>query len=127
MSTTRTSEYHVREDGIVVQTVTAAGGKMTLEDARANTQMFEQLAEGRKRRLLVDMAVPFSTEPGVRDYYASEEASRLVGAMAMVTPSSTSRIIGNFFLRINQPSYPCRLFSETHLAIAWLLQQPIER
>lgn len=123
---TRTSEYYVRDDGIIVQAVVTPG-KMTLDDAQANIRLYEQLAEGIKRRLLVDMVVPYTTEPGVREYYASDEASRHVAAIAMVTPSAAARIIGNFFLKLNQPKYPCRMFGNADEAAAWLLRQPAER
>lgn len=120
---TRTSEYVIRPDGIVVQTVVLAD-KQTLADAKENTSAFSHLAGGEKRRLLVDMAVPYSTEPGVRKYYASEEASRYIAALAMITRSSSARIIGNFFLSINNPGYPCRMFADRDEAVAWLLGHP---
>jgi hypothetical protein len=124
VSRTRTSEYYVREDGIVVQ-VMDKPGTLSLEDAKANTRLFEQLADGRKRRLLVDMAAPHSAEPGVREYHASEEARRWVAAMAMVTPSTTARILGNISMRLQQPGYPCRMFGRIDDAVAWLLHHPL--
>ena len=119
---TRTSEYHVRTDGIIVQTVVLAD-KQSLADARENTAAFARLAGGRKQPLIVDMAVPYSTEPGVRAYYASDEAARCIAALAMVTRSSSARIIGNFFLSINNPGYPCRMFASTDEAVRWLAGQ----
>lgn len=123
LARTRTSEYHLRADGILVQTIVLAD-KQTLEDAKANTAAFAELAGGRKRRLLVDMAVPYSTEPGVRAYYASEEAGRFITALGMITRSSSARIIGNFFLSINNPGYPCKMFANVEDAARWLLAQP---
>lgn len=133
---TRTSEYYVRDDGIIVQAVDTPG-KMTLDDARANVRLFEELAEGLVRRLMVDMQVPYTTEPGVREFYASDEASRYVAAIAMVTPSTASRILGNLlyargtglssFLKLNQPRYPCRMFGSVEQAAEWLLRQPADR
>ncbi len=111
----------MRDDGIVVQAIVTPG-KMTLDDARANARQFEQLVDGVPSRLIVDMVVPYSTEPGVREFYASEEASRWVIALAMVTPSPASRIVGNFFLRLQHPPYPCRMFATTDEAAAWLLR-----
>lgn len=122
---TRTSAYHVRPDGIFVQTIVLAD-QQTLDDAKANTAAFAELADGRKRRLLVDMAVPYSTAPGVRAYYASEEAGRYIGALAMLTPSSSARVIGNFFLAINNPGYPCKMFGDLGDAVGWLLAQSVD-
>ena len=74
----------------MVQTI-MIGGCQTLEDARENTRAFNGIAEGRKRLLLVDMKAAYSTAPGVRDYYASEEAGRCVSALAMMAATSTAR------------------------------------
>lgn len=118
---TRTSEYHERSDGIIVQAIVQTG-EQTLDDARENTRAFDGLAQGTKRLLMVDMRVPYRTGPGVREYYATEEAGRNVAALAMVTPSRTTRIIGNFFLGLNNPGYPCKMFNDDRSAARWLLQ-----
>jgi hypothetical protein len=120
---TRTAEYYVRDDGIVVQAVITAG-TFTLEDAKANTRLFEQLAEGIKRRLLIDMSVPQSPEPAVREYQDSEEGSRWIASLALVTPSLAARVIGNLSLKFSRRKYPCRMFGSIEAAAAWLLRQP---
>lgn len=120
VATTRTSEYFVDPNGIIVQKITSRD-QQSLEDARANTRAFDSLTQGRKRLLLVDMQVAYSTGPGVREYYASAEAAEFVAALAMITPSATSRIIGNFFLSMNRPPYPCRMFKTSEEATRWLL------
>jgi hypothetical protein len=126
VSQTRTCEYYVREDGIVVQTVITPG-KVSLDDAKANTRLFEQLADGAKRRLLVEMALPSSAEPGVREYCESEEGRRWIAALAMVTPSIAARVLGNLWLWLKRRKYPCRMFGSIERAAAWLLRQPAER
>ncbi|HVH98150.1 MAG TPA: hypothetical protein VM869_05560 [Enhygromyxa sp.] len=122
VSQTRTSEYYVREDGIIVQSVITPG-TLTLDDAKANMRLFEQLADGAKQRLLVEIAAPYRAEPGVREYYASEEARRWIAALAIVTPSIPARLIGGLSLRLNRPGYPCRMFGSIARAAAWLLRQ----
>jgi len=124
---TRTCEYHVREDGIIVQTVVAHSGKLTVDDARANTRLFEQFADGARRRLLIDMTVPYTAEPGVREYLASEQASCSIAAVAMVSPSVATRVIGNLSLKLARSSHPCRMFGNIDRAAAWLLRQPADR
>lgn len=116
----------MREDGIVVQSMITPG-KLSLEDAKANMRLFEQLADGSKRRLLVEIAAPYSTEPGVREYYASEEGSRWIAALAIVTPSVPARIFGGFSLRRSKLPYPCRMFGTIDRAAKWLLRQPVGR
>jgi hypothetical protein len=117
--TTDNSHYFVREDGIVIQAVVSSR-KQTLEDVRENTRVFNSIAAGRRRLLLVDMRVSYAVEPKARAFYATPEASRWVLAVAMVTPSTATRILGNFFLGLNQPSYPCRMFATVDEGVAWL-------
>ena len=119
---TRTSEYYLRTDGIVIQAVIEPG-RQTLDDARANTRVYNELCEGRPHLLMVDMRVPFSTDPDVRKYYATPEASQFVVALAMVTHSKTTTLVGNFFLSLTSPPYPCRMFAELDKAAQWLLEQ----
>jgi hypothetical protein len=126
VSQTRTSEYHVREDGIIVQTLITTD-KLSLEHARANSRLFEQLADGEQRRLLVDIASAAGIEPEVRNYYASDEGSRWIAALAVVTPSILARVLGNLSLRLKRLGYPCRIFGSTDAAVAWLLRQPARR
>lgn len=116
---TETSHYFVRDDGIVIQAVVSPR-KQTLVEVRDNVDAFNQIAAGRRRLLLVDMRVPYTLEPKGRAFYATPEASRWVIALAMVTPSTATRILGNFFLGLNQPAYPCRMFATVDDAVPWL-------
>lgn len=112
-------EHFERRDGIIVQVVTSRE-KQELHDAQYSATIFNELARGQRKLLLVDMRLPFSTGPGVREFYASAEANRLVKGMALLIGSDTGRIIGNFFLRINRPPSPCRMFTHPRVAIDWL-------
>jgi hypothetical protein len=116
---TSTSTYTLRSDGIVEQRVVAKGTQ-TLDMARENVAAFQRLAAGVARPLLVDMRINFATGPGVREYYASKEALEGCAAMAMLVASSTSRMIGNFFLTMNAPAVPCRMFTDEKEAVGWL-------
>jgi hypothetical protein len=121
-STLRQSElfdHFERRDSVIVQVVTSRN-KQELQDAQLGARIFGELARRQKRLLLVDMRLPFSTGPGVREYYASAEANQFVKGMALLIGSDTGRIIGNFFLRINQPPSPCRMFTDPGMALAWL-------
>ena len=119
LKATASSHYFVRDDGIVVQKVVSSR-KQTLEDILANVGAFNEIAEGRKRLLLVDMHVAAAIEAKAREYYATEEASRYVLALALITPSTATRILGNFFLGLNKPAYPCRMFATIEDGVVWL-------
>ncbi len=121
LTRTRTSVYLRSSDGIITQRILPGIVKQTLLDAQENVEAFTRIAAGKKQLLLVDMREPFSTEKGVREHYASPAAALWLERMAMLTPSQTGRIIGNFFLSLNAPSFPCRLFSDEPSAVRWLL------
>jgi hypothetical protein len=116
---TRTSYYWERPDGILVQCI-KHGVTQSLADARQNIATFERLAGGQKRPLLVDLRAKFSTEPGVREHYATPESARCCRTMALLIESSFGRIVGNLFMAVNPPPIPMRMFTAEDEAIAWL-------
>lgn len=56
----------------------------------------------------------------VRDYFASDEITALANASAMLLKSGISKIVGNIFLKFNNPGYPTKLFTNEAKAIEWL-------
>jgi hypothetical protein len=102
---TGTSVYELRSDGIVAQRVRSSKTQ-TLADARENTDAF--------------VRITFATERGVRDHYASREATRLCHAIALLIGSTAGRVIGNLFLAIQAPTVPTRLYTDEAAAIVWL-------
>jgi hypothetical protein len=58
--------------------------------------------------------------PKAREFSASAEVGYKVIARAIVTSSLSSRLLGNFYLRINRPSTPTRLFENESDAEKWL-------
>ncbi len=60
-----------------------------------------------------------STSKEARDYLALEGV-RSMSALALITESHVSRIIGNFFMVINKPAVPTKLFTNEQEAIRWL-------
>ena len=95
--------------------------KHDLEDARCIVSAHNRLAEGVPCPVLADITqVSVGADRAARQYYVSEESSRLKTGMAMVTQSPLQQMLGNFFFRMNRPPYPTRMFRETDAALAWL-------
>ena len=67
---------------------------------------------------------PHSKE--VRDYFANE-GSDSACANAILVSSSISRILANFFLNINKPLIPTRIFNDPVKAAKWLEMFPIKQ
>lgn len=61
------------------------------------------------------------TKPS-RDFLASEKGSEGIIAAAFLIDSSLGRILGNFFIQINKPLRPTKIFTDEIAAKKWLTQ-----
>ena len=73
-----------------------------------------------KTRVIIDMSAVFEISKEARDYFANEKTASIQRATALLIGSAVSRIIGNFFLGLNKPITPTRLFTDPEEAIKWL-------
>ncbi len=53
-------------------------------------------------------------------YYANERTASIQRATALLIDSPVSRVIANFFMGLNRPLSPTRVFTEQTQAIRWL-------
>ena len=117
--TTRVCHFVLDERGFVRATI-EKGAVMTLEDAREALAATEQVANGKRRPVLVDLRGIKAQTREARQYFVSEEAARVSAAVALLVGSPVSRVVGNFFLRLNVQRTPTELFTSEEDAIAWL-------
>ena len=102
----------------IVQMAWLPSVQIDLEDAIAASEAMMELTGGRRSPLLVDLH-----ENGMPTRPARRELARrddLVSAVALIVGTPLSRTIGNFFLGVNKPQYPTRLFDDEPPALAWL-------
>ena len=93
----------------------------TLEDAVAVVEAHNQLAGEQPALVIADIRdVSTGADRLAREYYVSEESSRLKLGMAMLVKSPMQRMLGNVFFRINRPPYPSKMFSDGGEAVRWL-------
>lgn len=119
---TKTAIYQVRSDGIIIQKIKPQA-RQEIKEAQENMAMFLKLAAGQPRFLMVDLREAGPTGAGVRELYAQNTAHLI--ALAFLVDSALSRMIGNFFISLNRPQIPCRLFNTEPTAFAWLKTHPI--
>jgi hypothetical protein len=99
------------------------GAELDIEDARASTRAMTEVSGGEERPLLVDFSNLKSQTKECREYYAKDpEHIKTYSAVALLVSSPLSRIIANFFLGINKPIKPTRLFEDRGAAVEWLKQ-----
>ena len=95
----------------------------TLEHAKENVDAQERLRDSlnkAKTRVLIDMTSVIEISKEARDYFANERTASIQRATALLIGSPVSRVIGNFFMGLNKPISPTRLFTDPHKAIQWL-------
>ncbi len=96
------------------------GAEVTLDDSRANVALCLQRNAGRRRPLLVDLRGVKSQTAEARAYLAGREGVQVSQAVGLLIGSPVSRVLGNFYLGLNKPSVPTRLFTSEEEAQAWL-------
>lgn len=105
--------------GFIVSRVSPLA-EIELEHAKENTKKVNQLSGDHVYPILVDIRKIRSISKEARDHFAMKGRKPGVVAIAMVVSSPLSRIIGNFFLGLNQPTVPTRLFNDEEAAVAWI-------
>ena len=117
--TVRTARLRLDEDGIVRWRV-LPGILQIKADAVEGLAAFWKLAGHRRRPVLVDLRRLTSIERKARLHYASATSARYTLAVGMLVGSPLSQAVGNFFLGLDRPAVPCRLFTSEAEALCWL-------
>ena len=103
------------------------GDQKTVEHAKENIDAQERIRDSlkkKKTRVLIDMTAVSEITKEARDYYANERTGSVQRATALLISSPVSRAIGNFFMGLNKPIYPTKLFTDPQKAIRWLQTFP---
>ena len=59
-----------------------------------------------------------------REFFAQSDENRSVSScVALVVNSPVARVIGNFFMGLNKPRIPTRLFKSVEDALPWLTEE----
>ena len=91
--------------------------------AKENIDAQERIRDNlnkKKTRVLIDMTAVSEITKEAHDYFANERTASIQRATSLLISSPVSRIIGNFFMGLNKPISPTRLFTEPQKAIKWL-------
>lgn len=105
-------------DNVLVGTLKAQ--HIDREIAIKATQSRHNISKGKDYAVCVDSRNVISTTKEARDYFNGETASKNVVAMAVVINSVLGKMLASFFLSINKPKYPSKIFTNKEKAINWL-------
>ena len=117
----KTSAYTtwMGKDGIA-RTVVKSDAEVNLKEAQENTRAIASLHTGKKFPLLIDSRnIKYITKEA-RDHFSIKNRETVVTSFAILIYSPLSRIIGNFFMGLNKPTVPAKLFTDEQEALQWL-------
>jgi len=107
------------EDGIC-RTRAKAGADISVQDAQANSIAVNGFFKAKKYPLLVDAREVRSMSKEARKYFSIGGRDTKITSFAIMVKSPLSRVIGNFFIRLNRPTVPAKLFDNESHAVHWL-------
>jgi len=105
--------------GAVCQ-ITHDVSSIKVEHAKENIDVALQLVNTPKVYVVIDLSGVRKADKETRSWGSSEELSRKAGAIAILVASPVSQMIGSFFIGINRPPVPTKLFHQRAKAVAWL-------
>jgi hypothetical protein len=94
-----------------------------IEESKEMAAITKKLTQGKPYLTLVDGRAEVNVTRESREFAVSPRGQNNMKAEAIVVNNLAQKIIGNFFIRINKPKYPTRLFSNLNDAEEWLLEQ----
>ncbi len=106
------------EDGILV--VTSKDVLMTLNSVQEGIKYRLEAVNGKPYPLLSNVKAMRQVSKEARVFLASEKGCEGVIAAAVLIESAVGRIIANFFIRIDKPLVPTKVFTDEAEAKKWL-------
>ncbi len=96
------------------------GLKIDIDIAKAIVDARLAYSGGKDYPVLIYNQGVISMDKKARDFLASKEGTKGIKAAAMMLDSAFSSFLGNFYLSVNKPPMPVRIFTSTKAAINWL-------
>ncbi|MES2590782.1 MAG: hypothetical protein V4608_02770 [Bacteroidota bacterium] len=106
------------ESGILIGTFKSES--VDIDIAHTITNFRLEIQSGRNYPIISNIKAIKNISKEARDFMASEEGCEGVIAAALLIDSSIGQIIGNFFIKINKPLRPTKIFTDESSAQKWL-------
>lgn len=116
---TKKTRFTLRDDNIL-QTDCFANTIMTLEDGQESTRISAEMINHEPIPLLCHLTNVVKMTQDCRKHFSGPEHAKTFTKCALIVTNPLSRIIGNFFLGLNKPLKPTRLFTNEEQGLAWL-------
>lgn len=117
---TKCVEMWLEEDNIVYVSV-KPDSEVKLDDVTEIKRTKTKLIGEKKHVLCADIINIKSITKEARDFTAGQETkNESLLAMAFIIGAPISRVVGNFYIGLNKPIYPTKLFNDKEKAFKWL-------
>jgi hypothetical protein len=94
---------------------------MDLDFTKASVQHRLAFMEGQSYPCFFDITRVKQTTKEARDYLA-DKGNDLVSASAILVSSPMLKMMANFYIMVNKPKNPTRMFTDKESALEWLRQ-----
>jgi hypothetical protein len=118
--TTRTAELTYDAGNRLLRIKIVEGSEIELSDALQNYEAAKILTKNERHLILVDGRVNLSISREARAFAAQSKEDRASIASAFIITSTANKLIGNFYINVNKPDIPTKIFSSEEKAIEWL-------
>jgi len=115
---TSTTRFWLGEDGIA-HVVYLPDSFITLETAMETIGAIRKI-DNKSRPVLQDIRNVRGATREARLYFASGEVASITKAAAVFVDSPVTGVLGSFFMGLNKPEYPIKIFTDREKAIDWL-------
>lgn len=116
---TRTAVISYNSISRILRIEIIKGSDIELSDALQNYEAAKILTKQDKYLILVDGRVDLSVSKEARAFAAQTKNDGST-ASAFIITSTANKLIGNFYININKPDKPTKIFSSEEKAIEWL-------
>lgn len=100
---------------------------ITLEIAKECVQARIEFCKRQTYPMYGDISNIKSTEKEARQYLSEGDGIKYLSAGAFLIKTQIEKYIGNFWMSINKPPLPVKLFTDETLAITWLQNYRADR
>lgn len=94
---------------------------LDIDKSKEVHEVVGKLTEGKASPQLFIACFGMDVTKETREWGACEESNKYTLASAIVCNSMAHRILGNFFIKVQKPVRPTRMFSNEEAATEWLL------
>lgn len=106
-------------DDEIARTKVKNGAEISISDAKANSEVVNSFERPSQFPIIVDTTDIKSISKEARDHFSMRNRESRVIGIAIIRQSTLSNMVANFFIGLNKPAVPVRLFKEEKEAIKW--------